>query len=458
MFTIIIFILILSILVMIHELGHFIMARRAGIGVEEFGFGLPPRIWGKKHKGTIYSINWLPFGGFVRLVGEDSTDITRDAKNSFHTKSLLARIKVVLAGVFMNLILAVFLFYILLFSLGFKTVIPKLFAHQFKNVEQTSQIVAINNSKSTDEELIRSGESILFINDEAVGSISEFENLAKVSKKKNLTLTLENSFNNKSREVILNLDDSLVLVTGTDVGSNAQKAGFEAGDIVREVDGMSINILSDLHSIVRSSEGKELAFLVEKETSGESRTIKVVPIFNNDTGFPTIGVSLREQFVFKDANGQKSQKIILDEAYSLKYNSLSQKVFSGFTHSYNTMDYSLRVFGQLIGYSIKSGDITPISEGVSGPVGIAQITGQAVSLGWQSVLQLVALLSLNLAIMNVLPIPALDGGRFFFLLIEAVTRKRVYPVVEKWVHTVGFAVLIGLILLVTYNDILKILK
>src|SRR4029078_2062849 len=120
MFTVIIFIIILSILVMIHEFGHFIMAKRSGIGVEEFGFGLPPRLWGKKVGETIYSINWLPFGGFVRLVGEDPTDKKRDAKNSFYTKSLWQRSKVVVAGVFMNLILVVVIFYVVVFALGFK--------------------------------------------------------------------------------------------------------------------------------------------------------------------------------------------------------------------------------------------------------------------------------------------------------------------------------------------------
>src|SRR3989338_9252325 len=107
MFTVLLFILILSFLVMIHEFGHFIAAKRAKIGVEEFGFGLPPRIWGKKFKGTLYSVNWLPFGGFVRLVGEDPTDEKREAKNSFYVKSLAIRTKVVIAGVIANFILAI---------------------------------------------------------------------------------------------------------------------------------------------------------------------------------------------------------------------------------------------------------------------------------------------------------------------------------------------------------------
>src|SRR3990167_8231585 len=117
--AILVFIIILSVLVLIHEFGHFVMAKRAGIGVEEFGFGLPPRIWGKKVGETIYSLNWLPFGGFVKLVGEDSTDELRTQKNSFYTKPIRQRTMVVVAGVFMNLILAGVFFFIVIASFGF---------------------------------------------------------------------------------------------------------------------------------------------------------------------------------------------------------------------------------------------------------------------------------------------------------------------------------------------------
>src|SRR3989337_3202171 len=112
MITIIIFLLILSVLVVIHEVVHFMMGKKAGIGVEEFGIGLPPRIWGKKVKGTIYSVNWLPFGGFVRLVGEDPQDKRRDQKDSFYIKSLGQRTLVVVAGAVSNLLLALVILYI----------------------------------------------------------------------------------------------------------------------------------------------------------------------------------------------------------------------------------------------------------------------------------------------------------------------------------------------------------
>lgn len=367
--AILIFIIILSVLVLIHEFGHFIMARRNGIGVEEFGFGLPPRAWGKKIGETIYSVNWLPFGGFVKLVGEDPTDVRREQKNSFYVKTIWQRTQVVVAGVLMNLLLAVLIFYIVLFALGFKFNLPLLFDHQFKFVNQSRQVL--------------------------VADVSE--------------------------------------------NSPAKKAGIEAGESIVGIDGVKVGDIDQLQQIIRAREGVSLSIVLEDPVSNKTREVLATPAFNEELKAPALGIGLGELVV-------------------LNYDTFGQKVFSGFTHSYNMIEYSGRVLGQLIGYAVSKRDITPVSEGVSGPIGIAAITSQVVKFGALSVLQFAGVLSLNLAILNILPIPALDGGRFAFIVIEAVTRRKVYPSVEKWVHTVGFVLLIALILLITYNDVLKLLK
>src|SRR3989344_9253509 len=145
MFIGIVFVIIfLSILILVHELGHFLAAKKFGLLVEEFGFGLPPRIWGKKIGETIYSLNWLPFGGFVRLIGEDPTDKKREAANSFFIKPLAARMKVVIAGVVFNFILAVLIFYVVIFALGFKVSLPLLVEHKFKFVNQANQVLVVD--------------------------------------------------------------------------------------------------------------------------------------------------------------------------------------------------------------------------------------------------------------------------------------------------------------------------
>jgi regulator of sigma E protease len=369
MLTVVVFIIILSILVMLHELGHFLMAKRAGIGVEEFGFGLPPRAWGKKIGGTIYSINWLPFGGFVRLVGEDPTDKRKNDKNSYFVKSLRERSLVVVAGVFMNFILAVLIFYFVIILLGFKVSLPLLIDHNFSFVNQSKQ----------------------------------------------------------------------VLVANVNEDSAADKAGIRESDSIISVNGQNVATIEELQKIIRENENRSVSLVLENPINNKTREVAVTPVYNETLQAPAIGVGLGELVV-------------------LNYETVPQRIFSGFAHSYNTVVYSGKIFAELIGYSVREKDITPVKEGVSGPVGIAQITGQAIALGPISVLQLVGLLSLNLAVINVLPIPALDGGRFFFILIEAVTRRRVHASFEKWVHTVGFAVLLALIVLVTFNDIVKLLQ
>lgn len=369
MLAVIIFILILLFLVMIHELGHFIAAKRSGIGVEEFGFGLPPRIWGKKVGETIYSVNWLPFGGFVRLVGEDSTDKHKNAKNSFYTKSIAQRARVVVAGVFMNFAVAILVFYVVVFALGFKVNLPLIVDHKFAFVNQFNE----------------------------------------------------------------------VLVADVGADSPAKKAGIEAGSAIVVADGKEISSIPQLQGVIRSHDNTPVELVLENPVDNSRRTVVVTPVYNNEVKAPALGVEL-------------------GEIVALKYETFGQKLFAGFIHSYNTFDYSMKVFGKLIAYSFKERDFAPVSENVSGPVGIVQITSQAVSLGPISVLQLIGLLSLNLAVLNILPIPALDGGRFAFIIFELVTRKKVNATFEKWVHTVGFVVLIGLIVLITYNDVLKLFQ
>ncbi|OGD86217.1 hypothetical protein A2164_02490 [Candidatus Curtissbacteria bacterium RBG_13_35_7] len=367
--AILIFIIILSVLVLIHEFGHFIVAKRNGIGVEEFGLGLPPRAWGKKVGETIYSINWLPFGGFVKLVGEDPTDIKREQENSFYIKKVGQRAQVIVAGVFMNLILGVVIFYIVLFAMGFKFSLLKLSDHKFKFVEQSTQVL--------------------------VASINE--------------------------------------------NSPAQKTGIEAGELIISIDGQAIDSIDKLQQVIRANEGKPLEIVLEDSVNNSTRTVISVPEFNEELGAPALGIGL-------------------GETVALNYKTLNQKFLSGFTHSYNMVDYSIGIFGKLIGAAISEKDISAVSDNVSGPIGIAAITSQVVSFGAISILQFVGVLSLNLAIVNILPFPALDGGRFAFIIYEAVTKRRVHAGFEKWINTIGFAILIGLILLVTYSDILKLIK
>lgn len=363
--TVIIFLVLLSILVLIHEGGHFLAAKRAGIEVEEFGLGLPPRIYGAKIGQTIYSLNWLPFGGFVKLVGEDPTDPKATSSGSFYTKSLSVRFSVVLSGVLANFALGVILFYLILSFTSFKVDLPLFFPHQFKFVAQTNGVA----------------------------------------------------------------------VTTVEKGSPAETAGVKTGDAILAVDGKNISNILQLRQELSSKKGKEVTLNLRDFDGGE-RHLKVTL---RKEGVGLLGVGLAE-------------------FAHLEYATLPQKTFSGLTHSVNIIEYSGKIFGGLIAQAISQGTIAPISAGVAGPVGIAQITSQIVSLGVLPTLQFAALLSLNLAVVNILPFPALDGGRLFFIGIEAVTRRKLNPKFEKWANSTGFAILLALILLITYNDLARIFR
>lgn len=354
--SIIVFILVFSILVIVHELGHFWAAVRAGVRVEEFGLGLPPRIWGKRYGKTLYSFNWIPFGGFVKLKGEGS-DGGNDP-DSLKNKSPLARFWVITGGVLMNVLFA----YVLL-VLGFWLGMAPLAIPVTQFVDNTDQI--------------------------------------------------------NSTVVIMQVADA----------SPAQTAGLKAGDKILEVDGKPIKLASELLPAIQTEENINLTI-----QRGESRqNLTVSP--TTDSGTRRMGVALDELVTNVSYVWYKVPYYALVE--------LGQFVKE-----------TAVGLGQLVTGFAQSGEIL---DSVTGPIGIAQVTAQAVNLGFLALLQLVILLSVNLAIINIVPFPALDGGRLLFLVLEVLNGgRKVKPAVENAIHSVGFLLLLALIFAVTYKDIVRL--
>lgn len=379
---IVIFIITILILVVIHELGHFFAAKKFNIKVLEFGFGIPPKVFGKKIGETIVSLNWLPFGGFVRLLGEDETErqVLDDEqsssewkKRSFAAQTVLKRSIVVVAGVVMNLLLAIIIFYIVLAAQGFKVQIPLLSDHKFSGVQQ-------NNEK-------------------------------------------------------------LVLIGTVAKGSPADVSGLKSGERVAAINGENINEAQELIDKTKAAGDKEIILTLSNPQKNDFRDITLKPRINPPEGQGPIGVSLG---TFEIAN--------------IEYQNLSQRIFSGPFHAYNIAAYSLKILSKTIALSVAKHDITPVTQSVAGPIGITTFVKDILSVQNPLIpyLDFVAMLSLNLALVNILPFPGLDGGRFFFLIIEAVTRRRVHQKFEKYVHTVGLVFLLSLIFLVTISDIKKL--
>lgn len=359
--TILAFILILSVLVLIHELGHFITAKFFGIKVEEFGFGFPPRVFGIKRGETVYSINLLPFGGFVKLFGEDdagggSMKITDRKKKvgenitrAFFARPAWQKATVVVAGVVMNFVLAV-------------TLISFLFA---------SQGVALPTENVKIIEVVQS--------------------------------------------------------------SPAQKAGLKASDTVLFVSGKRVRDTKEFINFTRNNLGKELNFIVLRD--GKRLEIKATPRVDFPKGEGPLGVAI--------------------SSIEIKKYPWYQAPFFGTWEAFKFSYLISRGLFDMVANLVFHG---AAPAGVAGPVGVAQLTGQAVSYGFYATLWFMALLSLNLAVLNVLPIPALDGGRLFFILIELVVRRKINRKYEAYAHAVGLILLLSLIVFITFFDILRLLS
>lgn len=379
--TLIVFFLILSLLVLIHEFGHFFTAKKFGIKVEEFGFGLPPRVFGKQRGETIYSINALPFGGFVKLLGEDSSESTEEAGSatetldprSFSAKAPWKRAVVLVAGVTMNVLLGVALYYVFFSFTGFKSLtLPLLTDYKFR-----------------------------FGEEERVQTV----------------------------------------ISGFSDNSKADDAGLRVGEAVLEINGQPVYTFDSLKEVLADKPNQKVKVLVMDviDLDRPIRTVEMQTVVNEQ--------------------GEGILGTYLTDAVVLSYQG-SNKLFAGFMHSYNVMAYSTFTFKDLIKTAFVQKDVAPVSSSVSGPVGIFSVVGGIIDYGgkeaYLGLIDLIALLSLSLAFLNIMPFPALDGGRLVFVIYEGITKRKVSPAIENSLHKWGMLVLLSLIVLVTIKDISSI--
>ncbi len=381
--ALIVFILTLSILVIVHELGHFIAAKRAGIRVEEFGFGLPPRIAGFKRGETIYSINWLPIGGFVKLYGEDEAELPTSVSSklsvksdAFFAKSKSVRATVLLAGVLMNALLAAVIFYTFLTISNFKTEIPLFFDHKFFAVNQV----------------------------------------------------------NKTELIIFKLSDN----------SPAAKAGIAVPSKIVSAAGKKLESGDEFTKTINDYKGKNIVLELQNLNTLQTYKVQAVPRVSPPKNEGPLGIAF-----------SPTQTAVLS------FQTPAEKLFSGVTYSLNMLDYNLEIIGKLIVISFEQRTAAPVGEAVSGPAGIFPVFEQIIRIPnikerVLQILNLMGLISISLAFFNIMPFPALDGGRLFFVVIEAIIGRRVKPSVEQRAHQVGMAILLGLIVLVTINDIIRV--
>jgi len=364
--TIIIFILVLIILILVHELGHFLFAKLFGIRVDEFGLGFPPRIWGYKPKGgeTMYSINAIPFGGFVKIYGEDYDAIEGDPdrKRSFILQDKWKQAVVLFAGILFNIILA----WILI---------------------STTLVAGVN-----------------------YGTDGRYSDMVV---------------------------DPGVLIANVLPDSPADVGGFMLGDKILFVSSANISIQGDdinpdsVTEAIKGSEGSDLDFLVKR--GEDSVTLRVTPSEEIIPGSLAIGVSMVNSGKLK-----LPVHLAIVEGARVTYE-LTGSIISG-------------VWGLLKDTFSGNGSMA----NVVGPVGIAGLVGDASRMGFVALITFMAMISLHLAVLNLIPFPALDGGRILFVLIEKIKGSPLNPKIVGTINLVGFGLLLLLLLFVTYKDIVKL--
>lgn len=362
-------------LILVHEWGHFIMARRNGVEVEEFGLGFPPRAKIlKKHKGTVYSLNWLPLGGFVKLKGEHDIDTE---PGTFGAANTSAKIKIMMAGVFMNLVTA-----ILLFTVVALIGMPKLVDNQ-TTVSSDTEII----QRPTNEGVIK------------IGQVVE--------------------------------------------GSPADNAGLQEDDRFLSVNGTRIEAVEKVGEITSAQAGNEIEVVVERDGDVLTKQLTL-----NQTS-PHLGVgSYSAQEGLEIRRSTWSAPIV------------AVGVSKDFTiATFKGLGNALSGLGSIIAGAVtgnqearQSGQAEASTQ-VAGPVGIFAVLYEISKQGIGLVLFIIAIISLTLAIMNALPIPALDGGRLFVTLLFRAIKKPLKPALEERIHGTGFALLMLLFVVITIVDI-----
>lgn len=352
--TIIVFAVLLLALVLVHEFGHLIAAKRAGCRVEEFGFGFPPRLFSFVWHGTRYSFNALPLGGFVKIEGEDMQD-SNPGPESFAGKSAAWRTIILSAGVTMNVVLAIAL---LTVQAGI-------------------------------------GRPVL----------STSENKAK-------------------------LTDLKTYVMDVAQNSPAASAGIHALDRLAKIEDIQNPTVEEIQAMVAERAGTPVK--IELERQGQHQTIEIVPRVDPPAGEGALGVSLATT--------------------GLERVPWWTAPWEGLKRSFEMLIGIVTQFGLVLGRLFQQGRL---QDTLTGPVGIAVYAHEVTQLGFSYILEFGALISLNLALINILPFPALDGGRILFIALEKVIGRRFPGKIEQTAHLVGFGLLILLMVLITFRDVQK---
>ena len=410
-------IFLLGFLILIHEAGHFLVAKLFKVKVEEFAIGFGPKIFTKQGKETKYELRLIPLGGFVRMEGEEQRS---ESERSFNNASIPKRMGIVAAGAIVNIVFGILVYFIIISATG----------------NNVSTIVDSTNEGYVASEVnIQSGDEIKEINGKKIRLKSDIDQILQESNGEELTLLIDR--NNEEKEIKLKPTEKQTKSTGIYVsqaqtgekatqviqiekGSNAEKDGLKANDIIRKING--VDVTGDVQKLVSQIQNATTEKAnVEIDRDGEiislDLTIDTIPVYY-------LGIN-----------------------FKMAENNFANNVYYAFFETGNFLGSIFENIKMLFTGKVGLDQMT-------GPIGISNMVSQTT--GFVDFMYLLALVSISLGITNLLPIPALDGGKLLILIIEAVRRKPMKEEIEIGIQLAGFFILISLTIFISYKDILRI--
>jgi regulator of sigma E protease len=426
--TILAFLFVLGVLIFVHELGHFMMARRLGVRVLTFSLGFGPKILKFRRGDTEYAISAIPLGGYVKMAGENPEDPRSGGPDEFLSKSKWERFQILIMGPVMNIALAVVVMALVLMQ---GAEIP---AYQ----DEPPVIGAVLPGSPAEKVGIRRGDRILTVAGDEVDTWEDLFLAIGTRADRDVAVTLLRDGNRVSTTVrptpqtrfevgdIGVLPDVNPIVDSVYAGEPAARAGLASGDVITAVNGERVAFRSQLIEMISRNANHEIDLTIQR--GGKEQRVKVTPEKRGDRGM--IGVSLRE--ATKSFTPTPLEAIGLSVQRNIEFGGLIFKTLGG----------------------LFVGETSPRQ--LMGPVAIAQLSGESAAAGWIALFTLMASISLNLGLLNLLPIPVLDGGHIFIMALEGIARRDFSMAVKEKMLLAGFVVLMMLMVTVVYNDLTRI--